>query len=397
MSQSTIQARDLGEVAIIAAPVASLRPAAYNPRSITGTRFEQLKRSLQRDPDMLRARPLIALPDGTVVCGNMRLRAAEALGWKTVPTIYADLDETRAREWMLRDNNAYGDYVDQDLAEMLVGLQMDGADLATLGFPDDDLARLLDSVGALGDTPTPEPQLDRAAELQAQWGTALGQLWVAGEHRLLIGDSTDAGQVTRLLDGEVAVLLCTDPPYNVGLDYDDATDDQKAAAEYERFTQAWMTLWGQLSQRAIVTPGCYNLASWLRWFDPYHVAPWTKTNAMTRGYVARFFCWEPILFFGDKWPRTRANDVFDYPVGNQPDTGDHPCPKPIKFWADLVECYSEPGDLVAEAFAGSGTTLVACEQLGRRCRAMEWSPEYAAVTLQRLADSGLTPRRVETD
>jgi DNA modification methylase len=151
-----------------------------------------------------------------------------------------------------------------------------------------------------------------------------------------------------------------------------------------------------------VTPGCSNLASWLRWFTPRFVAPWTKTNSMTRGVVAQWTCWEPILFFGEKWPRSRANDVFNFPVGEQKTeslgslTPYHPCPKPLQFWADLVECYSEPGDLVVDAFAGSGTTLVACEQLGRPCCAMEHSPEYAAVALQRLADLGLTPRRVES-
>jgi ParB-like chromosome segregation protein Spo0J len=71
--------------------------------------MEQLERSLEADREMLRARPLIALPDGTVVCGNQRLRAAIALGWDSIPTLYMDLDEQRTREWMLRDNNSFGD------------------------------------------------------------------------------------------------------------------------------------------------------------------------------------------------------------------------------------------------------------------------------------------------
>ncbi len=373
----------------------ALHPAPWNPRTIRDVRFKNLCESIQADPDFLWQRPILADASGEIFAGNMRYRAVQHLGWKEVPAIISEIDPRLAKERAMRDNNQWGDLVEQDLAELLVGLQMDGSDLKLLGFPDDELTRLLDSVGALGDTPVPEAQIDRAAELQAQWGTALGDLWEAGVHRLLIGDATDAAAVARLLGGEVAPLLCTDPPYNVGLDYDDASDDTKVLADYEQFTKAWMGLWSRVSARQIVTPGCSNLASWLRWYTPRFVAPWTKTNSMTRGVVAQWTCWEPILFFGEKWPRSRPNDVFDFPVGEQAGVGNHPCPKPLKFWADLVECYSEPGDVVADAFSGSGTTLVACEHLGRQCRAMELSPAYAAISLQRLADLGLTPRRVE--
>ena len=98
-----------------------------NPRTISDTAFERLKRSLAAEPDMLRARPCIARPDGTVIAGNMRLRAAEALGWETIPTIYADLNDARATEWALRDNASYGEFEKQGLAELLFELQP-GAD-----------------------------------------------------------------------------------------------------------------------------------------------------------------------------------------------------------------------------------------------------------------------------
>ena len=90
-------------------------------------------------------------------------------------------------------------------------------------------------------------------------------------------------------------------------------------------------------------------------------------------------------FHGDEslWPRRRANDVFDYPIGQQKDVANHPCPKPLKMWIDLLEHYSEQGDLIYEAFSGSGTTLIACEMTGRHCRALEISPAYIAVSLER--------------
>lgn len=130
--------------------IARLRPAPHNPRTIDKARFEQLKRSLLADPEMLEARPVIALPNGEIVAGNMRWRAAEALGWPTIPTIYADLDERRAREWLVRDNNGFGTWQEDDLAELLYGLKESGSDLDLLGFESAELDRLLASVSDVG-------------------------------------------------------------------------------------------------------------------------------------------------------------------------------------------------------------------------------------------------------
>jgi DNA modification methylase len=207
---------------------------------------------------------------------------------------------------------------------------------------------------------------------------------VCYDHHLLCGDCTDPDAVALHQQGHRATLAPVDPPYNVGFDYDGETvDDNKQSEAYQDFSRAWFALCQSVSERQIVTPGCYNLASWLRWFDAKHWAPWTKTNSMTNGVVSHFWCWEPVLFFGEKWPRRRSNDVFDFPIGQQSGVENHPCPKPLKMWADLLENYSEEGDLIYEAFNGSGTTLIACEQLGRRCRALEISPAYVAVALER--------------
>jgi hypothetical protein len=219
--------------------------------------------------------------------------------------------------------------------------------------------------------------------------TQPGDLWLLGRHRLLCGDSTKAEDVARLMGGERVSLLATDPPYNVGIDYLGPADDNKAREEYEVFTRSWMAAWTAVSDRQIVTPGCNNLASWLRWFDAYHVAPWTKTNAMTNGKVSRWWCWEPVLFFGDKWKRERTNDVFDYPVPPQRAigigtlTGVHPCPKPLGMWSDLFTEYSEPGAIVADAFAGSGTAYIAAETSDRTCYGIEISQPYCDVIVRR--------------
>lgn len=241
----------------------------------------------------------------------------------------------------------------------------------------------------------PEPEIDRAAELQKKWGTELGQLWQIGNHRLLCGDSTVPQDVERLMNGQTAVLLATDPPYNVSIDYGENVDDSKLEAEYEAFSRGWFDLWASFSSRQVVTPGCNNLARWCRYFEPYHVAPWTKTNSMTNGKVARWWCWEPVMFFGEKWKRERSNDVFDFPIGEQGGVANHPCPKPLKMWGDLIENYSSAGDRIADAFCGAGTAIVAAEQLGRKCNAMDLEPKWVAVTLERLSQMGLEPKLIE--
>lgn len=246
------------------------------------------------------------------------------------------------------------------------------------------------------------PQVDKAAELKEKWDTGSGQVWELGEHRLVCGDCMDKVVVEAVMGNEKAQLMVTDPPYNVGIKYADI-QDEKAEKEYESFCLSWFRLWQSSSEKQIVTPGYYNLASWCRFFEkPYHIAPWTKTNSMTRGHVSRFVCFEPIFFYGAKWKRERANDVFNFPIGEQrTDSGEtltdlHPCPKPLAMWEDLINNYTDIGDIVADPFGGSGTCIIACEHFDRKCRAVEISPAYVAVTLQRWHDlTGLDPQRID--
>ena len=189
------------------------------------------------------------------------------------------------------------------------------------------------------------------------------------------------------MQGERAELAPVDPPYNVGFDYDSKTvDDTKSTDAYEQFSKAWFLQCQAVSEKQIVTPGCNNLASWLRWFDAYHWAPWTKSNSMTNGKVSHFWCWEPVLFFGEKWGRSRTNDIFDFPIGKQEGVANHPCPKPLKMWVDIISNYSNADAIIFECFSGAGTTIIACEQTGRKCRAVEISPAYCAVAIQRWVD-----------
>jgi hypothetical protein len=376
-------------------PLASLHANKANPRKITDERLESLKRALTADPEMLHARPLIALPDGRVIAGNMRLRAATELGWKTIPTVTVDLDERRAQEWLLRDNQEYGEWDEPSLAMLLEDLAAGGADLDLTGFDDREVERLLDSLQASNGAEPAAP--DPTPALRAKWGVEPGQLWQIGAHRLVCADATSIDAYTTLLGDEKAALTATDPPYNVGIDYGDH-DDTKPADTYEAFSTAWMDAAASASNAQIVTPGWNNLAFWLATFQPYYTAVWIKTNSMTRGKVAQFACWEPICFHGATFKRKRPNDVFDYPVADQHANGIgsltpmHPCPKPLAMWIDIVKSYTPRDALILDPFAGSGTAIIACEHAGRRCAAIDIEPRYVAVTLERLAGIGLEPR-----
>jgi len=367
-----------------------LQPWVRNPRQIKSDQARRLAESF----DTFGQVETIAIgPDNEVYNGHQRLNVLLA---------------KHGADYVVECRQASRALTEKEREKLTVFLHKGAAgewdfDILANEFEVDDLLEWGFEAFELGidDKPEPgedtEPQIDRAEELRVKWDVHSGDLWQLGEHRLICGDCTDADVVARVMGGERAALAPVDPPYNVGFDYDGETvDDSKVEVAYEEFSRAWFGVCQSVSDRQIVTPGCNNLARWLRWFDAKHWAPWTKTNSMTNGVVSRFWCWEPVLFFGDKWSRSRNNDIFDYPIGQQSGVANHPCPKPLKMWADLVENYSDVGDLVFESFNGSGTTIIACEQLGRKCRAVEISPAYVAVALERWATAtGRTPVRVE--
>jgi DNA modification methylase len=120
---------------------------------------------------------------------------------------------------------------------------------------------------------------------------------------------------------------------------------------------------------------------WLRIQEPAHIGIWVKGEAATaHSKVTQFMGWEPILFFGDNWARTRHMDVFDYSTSGRED---HPAAKPMHLWTDLIQNFCEKDKLVFDPFLGSGTTLIAAEQLGRTCYGIDIEPRYVDVAVKR--------------
>lgn len=396
-------------VAVQLVPLARLRPAPWNPRTIREPRFKNLCQSIQADPDFLWRRPVLALADGTVYAGNMRLRAAQHLGWKSVPAIVEDVPEQLAKERALRDNRGWGDDDDQALAELLYELQEMGTPLDLLGFEDGEVAALLASVSGPEPAPDPGADLDRAEELRERWQTAPGQLWeipsltVPGRcHRLLCGDSTSADDVARLMGGERAAAVVTDPPY--GINRDGITNDSP---------EGLLVLFqGALEQlpidNAVVAAFQSPRLFWV-WLDALRAAGHTferllwmyKPNDETFPWRGWLLTSEAILLSSvgkGQWQNVHpySHDVYSpTTLGSELEEGQgwHASVKPLAVVRDVVQRISPAGALLYEPFTGSGTTIVAAEQTGRACYGLEIEPKYVAVALERLAGMGLTPRQ----
>lgn len=213
------------------------------------------------------------------------------------------------------------------------------------------------------------------------------------EHRLMCGDSTSPADVAAVMDGEHAQLCFTDPPYGADIQYDTHDDTQDAL---ERLIAGFFPLADQVSDLVALTPGINNMRLYQR---PDWVLCWFY-GAGTGRSPWGFSAWQPILVFG-KDPKLAAGegchpDGFSKPMSPEDAKENkglaHACPKPAKTWAFFMDRLSNKKTrIVYEPFSGAGTTIVAAEMNGIICRAIEISPGYAAVALQRLADMGLEP------
>lgn len=322
--------------------------------------------------------PIVVDADGVVIVGHTRLKAAQKLEYGKVPVIVAnDLSPAQAKAYRIADNRT-GEIStwDVDLLNLEIKDLMDmNFNVELTGFDIDDFEFLKDENhnGLTDGDDVPEPPEEAI--------TKLGDLWMLGEHRLLCGDATNKEDVDRLMDGKKADMVFADPPYGVGYEYN-SHNDEMSAEDYKDFCCSWFERLQSISDKIIITPGCVNLGLWFSLPLPTHVGIWTKTNAMTHGPITHFWVWEPILFFG-QFKKKRANDLFNYPVGQQKDVGDHTCPKPLPMVIDIVDNFSERKDIVLDIFLGSGSTLIACEKTSRTCYGMEIDPHYCDVIINR--------------
>jgi DNA modification methylase len=357
--------------------------------------------------------PVLAKSDGTLIDGHLRIKAAKRLGMTEVPVALCD-DLSEAEIKALRISiNRMAELAEWD--EELLMAELEG--LAAEGITMDDVGFDLDALEALGASAEPEgspeadaePQIDKAEELRAKWGVEPGQLWELGEHRLLCGDSTKKEDVDLLMLGEVSEMCFTDPPY--GVEYVGKTKDaltiqndgadglpkllDGAFASMQRATR----LGGAWYVAAPAGPLHWEFAKRLMDLGVYRqTLVWVK-DSMVLGHSDYHYKHEPIFYGWNpgaphrEMPDRTQVSVWEIPRPKR--SSEHPTMKPVELVAKAVKNSSSVGSLVFEPFSGSGTTIIACEQLGRKARAIEISPAYVAVALQRWADAtGKTPKLV---
>ena len=339
----------------------------------------------------------------------------------------ASKDDGEAEAFLLADNQLTisGGWDSLELGKMLAGLDSLGK-LGGLGFGAKELKGLIGKSGSVQED-NPQPLIDHAAELQKKWGTERGQLWLIGKHRLLCGDSTNADDVRRLMNGKRACLFATDPPYLVA--YDGTNHPHKWTKTHgtkhpgdkdwsDKYTDVDSPELGEKLYDAFVGVAVENAitenAAWYCWHASRKQglleAVWEKHGAFVHQQIIwvkdrpvltrSWYMWqhEP-CFFGwmkGKKPKRIAADypptVWSFPTQAPGETTDHPTQKPVELFAIPMQQHTDKCDLCYEPFSGSGTQLVAAESLGRICYAMELSPPFVAVALERLSLLGLKPK-----
>jgi DNA modification methylase len=384
-----------------------LIPWARNPRTHSDAQIAQIAASIA---EFGFNNPILVDTKAGIIAGHGRLLAARKLKLKEVPVIVLDhLSEAQKRAYIIADNQLAlnAGWNDELLRVELVALQQEDFDLSLIGFEDDELARLLaaqDAAEGLTDE-------DAVPDLPPTPVSVTGDLWILGDHRLLVGDATNGDHVARLMAGAAADLVFTDPPYNV--DYEGYTEerlkikgDRMSDAEFKQFLEAAFR-----SCRAAVKPGaslyvCHS-SSWQREFQNaletagFEVRCqiiWAK-NTFAWGFGRYKFQHEPLFYvhvagekdpwYGDKSQSTLWEEK--KPAANRI----HPTAKPVELVERALLNSSKAGDIVADSFGGSGSSLIGCERRGRKARLMEIDPKYADCIVRRYQE--YTGKRVTLD
>lgn len=400
-------------------PIAELKSYERNARTHSPQQIEQIAASIR---EFGFTSPVLITADGTIVAGHGRVAAAKAAGLAAVPTLVVgeDWSPEQVRAYVLADNQlALNAGWDDGLLKLELGeLSHAGFDLDLIGFDGDQIARLLAAEPSLGLTDE-----DEIPEPPKQPATRRGDLWLLGEHRLLCGDSTNAEDVTRVMDGKRAALFATDPPYLVDYDGTNHPTRKTASARAKKIANKdWseeyieQKHWDDSSQgpqfyeafmQVAIDCAIAEDAAWYCWhasrrqamleacwkkFEVLHHQQiiWAKSRpVLTRSIM--LWAHEPCLFGwrSGKKPRVNREGFDNWPttVWNIPsseiETREHPTSKPVRVFSLPMELHTLPGDVCYEPFAGSGSQHIAGEKTGRRVYGLELSETFCDVVVNR--------------
>ena len=402
-----------------------------NPRHISQDKLEKLKKSINEFPEMMSLRPIIVNKDYIVIGGNMRLTALLQLGYKEIPDEWVkigNLQDEQQKRFIIADNVGFGEWDWETLSN-----KWDVADLEKWGLDIPNFETNEELEASEDDYDVPEGGIET--------DIVIGDLFEIGEHRLLCGDSTDASDVAFLFDGKLADMVMTDPPYNVDyasknkmLNYsdkgariqDDIENDKMDDNSFYQFLYDFYTALGTFTKQG---------GSWYVWHTDNERINFTKAFQDAGMYFSQCLIWvknnlvlgrldyqkkhETCLYgwkegAGHYFTNQRTNttvieDKLDIKKltkdemkkmltemlsdktkstiihCDKPHQSDlHPTMKPILLLAPLIENSSRVGEIVADGFLGSGSTMVAAHQLKRRCYGMELDPKYCQVIIDRM-------------
>lgn len=354
-------------------PISQIKPNPDNPRQIKDDKFKKLVQSLKDFPEMAEVREVVVNKEHMILGGNMRYKAMLEAGWKEIPVRVVDWSPEKQREFIIKDNLAMGEMDWDEIANSWTDLPLDdwGLDLPA-GFGDEEVVE------------------DEAPEVSSEPPVSqLGSIYQLGRHRLMCGDSTDFGQVSDLLDGAEIDLLLTDPPYGMDLDADYSQltsknsfasgkkhqdvigDDKQFDARFLMDMSKEVVLFGA-DYYVDTLPNFGKDGSWMVWDK-------RSSESQDKGFGSNFeTIWSKVKH--KRW--ILRHEWFGFFTGGEKREYEHPTTKPVKLLADILNKV-KAGDIILDLFGGSGSTLIACEQLDRTCYMMELDPKYCDVIRKR--------------
>lgn len=401
---------------VIQIAIGKLKRPEKNVRIHTEAQIAEFRRSIEMFGQI---RPIVIDEEYTILAGNGLHETLVSMGAKTASCYIArGLSPSQKKKLMLADNRVFS--LGQDDTESIEEFLKDlDGDLDIPGFDDAFLSDFLNSESALSDNsyedseygggrersaPTPKKAYTPVTEHDVEEEAAStrckpGQIWKLGGCRLLCGDSTDPGNIERLMQGKTARMVFTDPPWNIAYGKNTIPGHKSRqilnddlGGEFPKFMDAWMK-----AVMPVFSGDLYCVMGAKEWPTIDHALRengmhWSATiiwskNSFVIGRANYHRRYEPI-WYGWKNSSTSSycgrrdlDDVWDIPRPVRSD--EHPTMKPIALVARAVENSSNRGDIVIDPFGGSGSTLIACEQLGRDCYTVELSPHYCDVILHR--------------
>ena len=386
---------EMAKMKIVNVPVDEITPYENNPRVNEGA-VEQLAKIIEQ---LGFRNPAVLNKDKVVIEGHTRLLAVKKLGWETMPCIIAtDLTPEQEQALRIADNKIaeIAEWDDDKLKVELAALQEAGFDLSLLAFGDDELEDLLrDDAGTHGET---EP--DAVPETPEVPVSTPGEVYRLGRHILVCGDSTQPEDVAKACGEGEADLWLTDPPYNVDYHGSDGQSIRNDSMEDTKFREFLRKAFG-CAEKCLKPGGsfyvfhadsegynfrgaCFDVGLKVR-----QCLVWKK-NSLVLGRQDYKWIHEPCLYGwrdggAHGWySDCRQTTVMEFAKPKKNDL--HPTMKPVEMLCYLIGNSTKDGDVVLDTFGGSGSTVIACERSGRKCRCVELDPKYCDVIRKRWAE-----------